>query len=103
MDTETIVKISSNNANGQALLNAVQQMRQAYSTFRHYHGLMLKAIAAGPDEAARVFGVESPTQAAIFAERWTALLLAANGQIPEQFQDEPYAILTVLIDGTTYQ
>jgi len=103
MDMDTIVKISSNNANGQALLNAVQQMRQAYSTFRHYHGLMQKAINAGPEEAARVFRIESLMQAAIFAERWTALLLAANGQIPEEIKDAPYAILTVLIDGTTYQ
>jgi hypothetical protein len=98
-----IVRITSNNPQGQQVMNALAQIREGVATLRKFDGLRLEAIGAGQATMADVFGVASNEQAQAISDRWGALLAAHDGDVPEWAQADPYALLRDMVNATTYQ
>ncbi len=95
------VKITSNNPNGQQVLNAVDQIRTGLSTLQKLQGLMSEAIGAGQASMVDVFGVEDVTQAQALADRWGNLMNVMFNSSNPDYND--YIILRDFLNATTYQ
>ena len=96
-----IVKITSNNPNGQQVLNAVDQVRTGLSTLQKLNGLRAEAIGAGQASMATVFGTEDNAQAQALNDRWGDLMNVLFNTSDPNYGD--YIILRDLLNATTYQ
>lgn len=94
----TIGYINQNNANGQRVLNALNQIRTGLGTLQELDGLRAESIGAGQSTMAANFGVDSDANAQGLSDRWSALLSAY-----EDSGNSEYAKLRDLINATTYQ
>lgn len=100
----TMVRISSNNARGQELMNANAQVLGGIAVWNKYDGLRNEAISSGnggADNMAAVFGVADGTQAQALSDRWGALLDALNN--PGNPNYAAFALLRDFLNATTYQ
>lgn len=71
-----ILKLDSNNANGQRVLNALDQIRQGIGTLQELDGLRANAIGTSQTEMQGVFGAASTSDAQGVSDRWGAFLAA---------------------------
>lgn len=98
-----IVRITSNNPQGQQVMNALAQIREGVATLEKFDGLRLEAVGAGQATMADIFGVASNEQAQAMSDRWGAFLAAYGGDVPVWAEADPFALLRDLINATTYQ
>jgi len=92
-----IVKISANNARGQEIMNALEQIRVGLSTLQKHDGLRKESIAVSSTEMANNFGVSTDAQAQALSDRWDGLLLAYADS-----GNTEYSKLRDLVNAITY-
>jgi len=92
-----IVKVSANNARGQEVMNALEQVRAGIAVLQKFDGLRAESIGAGAAEMAVNFGVADSTQAQALSDRWSALLAAYADT-----GNAEYSKLRDLVNAITY-
>lgn len=95
-----ILKMDSNNANGQKVLNAVEQIRTGLGTLQELNDLRANAIGTSQAEMAAVFGCADEATAQGISDRWGALH-AALTDTDNQYYDE-FAVLRDFISAISY-
>lgn len=93
----TIVYISANNARGQSIMNAIDQIRTGLGTLQEFDGLRAESLGAGQATMASVFGVADNAQAQALSDRWDALLTAY-----EDTGNAEFAKLRDTLNAVTY-
>lgn len=96
----TIVKISTSNANGAQVLDAVGKIREGLAKLQQLNGLRANAIGASAAEMQTVFGISTEQEAQDLSNRWNALFDALYNASNPAYDE--FAMIRDFIEGISF-